>query len=478
LDLPSIICLAVLTIGLFRPIRFLLAASWALAALGSLALVPTELTGGTSLVAGTVGTLFVVLKVLSLPGGLPGMIEGSFNFRRLGLLAIFTLVAVIGAIILPVAFKGTVDVFPMRSMRFFLTPEPLAPTAANFTQSAYLVISFLVAASYSWLARRPRFVDDFGWAVVIGAIAIGVTGLADIVTKRLGIADALSVFRTASYAFATEAEVQGFQRTIGLMPEASAFGSHAAFHFSLLLFTRDMYAPSIRARVVLPLIAACGALAVLSTSSTAYVALGVTIALFLLDCVRGLLFGAAIDRSRKLRELAFVVVTLIVLFLAAMFFDQTRDSLHSVFDEMILQKTQSASYIQRSSWTQTALEAWLATGGFGVGVGSVRTSNFFANTLASTGFLGFGLFVVFLVRVFTSAAPQADRRLSELVKGSKLTLFPAFVGAALAGTTPDYGGAIAALFGIIVGASALNYSRLRTASRPLSSSQERAPLLR
>jgi hypothetical protein len=438
--------------------------------------MPTELTGGTSVLIGTVGVLFIVLKLLIVPGGLSGMINGLLDLRRLGILSIFTIVAIIGAIILPEAFRGTVDVYPMRATQLGSPPGPLAPTTANFTQSAYLIVSLLVAAGYCCLARRRRFVDDFGWAMIVGAIAVVLTGLLDIVTSRLGMGDALSVFRTASYSFLTAAEVQGVRRTVGLMPEASSFGALATFYFSLLLFTRDMYAPSIRSRIVLPLVAACGAFAVLSTSSTAYVALGVTIALFLLDDARGLFFGGAVGRSRKLRELAFVVVALTFMFLGAMFFDETRNTLYSIFDEMILQKTQSASYIERSAWTRVAFEAWLTTDGLGVGVGSVRTSNFFANILASTGFLGFGLFGLFLLRIFT-LRPPADRRLAELLRGSKLTLVPTLFGAAVAGTTPDYGGMIAALFGIIVGAAAFNHYKLRMARLPASSWQDQTTIL-
>jgi hypothetical protein len=164
------------------------------------------------------------------------------------------------------------------------------------------------------------------------------------------------------------------------------------------------------------------------------------------------------------------------MFLGAMFFDETRNTLYSIFDQMILQKTQTASYIERSAWTRVAFEAWLTTDGLGVGVGSVRTSNFFANILASTGFLGFGLFGLFLLRIFT-LRPPADRRLAELLRGSKLTLVPTLFGAAVAGTTPDYGGMIAALFGIIVGAAAFNHYKLRMARLPASSWQDQTTIL-
>ena len=175
--------------------------------------------------------------------------------------------------------------------------------------------------------------------------------------------------------------------------------------------------------------------------------------------------------------MVIVVTTTTVLFIAAMFFDQTRDTLYSILDQMVLQKTQSASYIERSSWTRVALEAWEATGGLGVGAGSVRTSNLFANILASTGFLGFGLFIIFLIKIFISAPPTNNRRLSELVKGSKLALIPSLAGAALAGTTPDYGSTNAALFGVIAGATALNYSRTRMASvrKPLWQDRPASP---
>jgi hypothetical protein len=142
-------------------------------------------------------------------------------------------------------------------------------------------------------------------------------------------------------------------------------------------------------------------------------------------------------------------------------FEAQRDFIVRIVDSAVFKKTESDSYIERSAWSRQAWEAFLASGGIGVGVGSVRTSNFFINILASTGVFGFALFALFLLRVGIAAVHGGQSQPRELVRGAKLALIVIFTGLFFVGTVPDYGLLTASLFGVIVGVTLSSRDRLR-----------------
>lgn len=61
------------------------------------------------------------------------------------------------------------------------------------------------------------------------------------------------------------------------------------------------------------------------------------------------------------------------------------DALSNMVDTVVFQKTSSESYIERSGWTRYGWKAFLATEGWGVGLGSARTSNWYVSILSNTG---------------------------------------------------------------------------------------------
>lgn len=451
-----VLFVGVLLIGLALPAGTLLAISWAMLAFGAMTILPTEWTGGVSLLVGNAAALCVVIKACLQRDGAAGLARAAVDMRRLGVLALFTAFAVVGAIWLPRLFAGDLMVFSMQTA--FKGRTLLEPTSANLTQSFYLLLSFATAAAYAALARSPRFVDDIGRAFIAGAGCFVVTGVLDIAASGVGATKALDVFRTAGYAYLVEVEMAGVRRTVGLMPEASTFGFYAVFWAGLLLFTRRIYARRARNFVVFPLIAACAALAILSTSSTAYAGLVVLGAMHVLDTVRRLFDRRTGDRVGVARELAVQFAVAVLALVVVMALDGTREMLLRLVDEVVVQKSRSDSYEERAAWTSQAIEALGATHGLGVGVGSLRTSNYVVNVLATTGWIGLGLFAAFLALVaLARPARDGDPRVGELGRGAKLILVPNFAMATLSATTPDYGVAVAALFGIIVEVTSIQW---------------------
>ncbi|CAL4869856.1 hypothetical protein MMA231_04148 (plasmid) [Asticcacaulis sp. MM231] len=453
LNIPSLLCLAFLGFALFKPTKWLLIAAFALPAFGSLAILPPALTGGISLLVGAAAFMFLLAKVMMTPGGFSGVVRNAMTLKYMGLLTLFTIVAVIGAFTLPKIFIGDVYVIPLRPSGRFLIAEPLQPTSGNLTQSAYLVISFLTAAVFAHLTKTKDFARDFSWAIIAGGAVTAATGLMDLVTSMVGMGDMLDIFRNASYAFMTEGEISGVRRVVGLMPEASAFGTVAVTNFALLLFGRNLFSQEMRNKVVMPLALLCGALAGLSTSSTAYVALMVVVAVYFWTNFRRLNIGTTEEKRQALGEFTALAGFALLGLILILSFEETRNTLFSLVDTMILKKTQSASFTERSSWNEWAMNAFYGTYGMGVGVGGVRTSDFFINILASTGVIGAFFFGCFLIKIVFAKTRMADPQLLELIRTSKLTLIPILVMQLLVGTIPDYGVVTGALFGVIIGAA-------------------------
>lgn len=467
INIPSLLCLAFLVVALFRPMRWLFIAAFALPAFGSLAVLPPNLTGGISLLVDSAAFMFLIAKVFFTPGGADVFWRDGFALRRMGLLLLFTIVAVIGAMTLPKAFIGQVYVIPLRPSGKFLIAEPLQPTNGNITQSAYLVISFMTAVAFCGMSRLKGFAEDFGWALIAGGAVTAFTGLLDFGTSLVGHGEILEVFRNASYAFMTEGEISGVRRVVGLMPEASAFGTVAITNFALLLFSRNLYDTKIRNRVVLPLALLCGALAGLSTSSTAYIALMVVCALYCWDASKRLSGEDQAEKRQTLMELTAVAGFGLVALLLILSFEQTRNTLFSLLDTMVFKKTQSESFSERSSWNDWAMKAFTGTFGLGVGAGGVRTSNFFINILSSTGVLGTFFFALFLLKIIRAKAKIDDKPMMEVIHAAKFTMVPILIMQLLVGTIPDYGVVTGALFGIIVGvASAMKPKVRRQRPRP------------
>jgi hypothetical protein len=136
-------------------------------------------------------------------------------------------------------------------------------------------------------------------------------------------------------------------------------------------------------------------------------------------------------------------------------------------DAVVFQKSESESYAERRMWNQMGMDAFFATDGLGVGLGSARSSNWFVAILSNTGVIGGALLASFIARVFLQRGPS-EPRAAELVAALKLSLLPGFVMAGLTGLSPDFGVANGATFGLI--------TSLASATRlPLSKSVSLAP---
>jgi len=301
-NVATILTLGLIAVCFLRRDNALLYLAFVLLAFGSFSIVP----GGTTVLAASAAFLLLTVKVFTRPGAVNEAMRAT-RLSVMGLLVAFMALAVVWAMIVPRVSGSNIFVYPM-AVGVTSFPTRLQPTSANLNQSVYQVISCAVALGFYILARAPRFPEIFLRAVLWGAAAVIVTGLADMIGPHIGLAKVLDLFRTASYTFLNGVEVLGVTRVVGLMPEASSFGALAVSFGAIVLFCRNAYEASLKPWA-LGLGIGCLAFAALSTSSAGMLALAVTLALLCADLGSRLIVERSADKRQAFNE-AMVLATL------------------------------------------------------------------------------------------------------------------------------------------------------------------------
>lgn len=416
-------------------------------AFGTLLMVPGDAVGGVNLLAQSFCALFIIAKLLLEPRIVARIIELALDLQKLGCLGIFLVWSLFTAYVMPRIFEGGVNVIPLTAV--VPDPQPLVPTTANFTQSAYLTLSTLLVFVCAAAGNREFFIY-FLRAVLLGSFALVLTGFLDLFTQGTQI---LAPFRNANYALMTDVEMMGSKRVVGLMPEASSYGSACLSLLSILVFLRHDFEEKLRKAAVPILIAGLSLMTILSTSSGGYVGLGALAGVYAGDLLLHLRTTDRAKMRRLILEIIFLASSAVVLLGIAVLRPSLFDPMSDLFDAVILQKSTSASFIERSGWTRYAWDAFLNTDGWGVGLGSARSSNWYVSILSNTGFLGAGFLSVFFIQLFLRRSTPQNRSPEASLRGLKLSVVPGLVTAALAGTTPDFGVQNAVIFGLITSLS-------------------------
>jgi hypothetical protein len=416
---------------------------------GALTMAPAGLTGGLNLPAQTICAAILIVKIFLRSNNLNLALRHGFDVRKLGLLGFFLVYVVFTAIIYPRFFRGDVMLY---SLNAAVAESPVHPTSANFTQTLYLLTSIGIAFAFAVAARNPAFRELYLRTVLIAAVLLVASGVINLTLNAVGELSLLEPFHNASYASLDTVQLAGQYRVVGLMPEASAYGGATCTVLSFLVFNyRYFKLPN--KRVLLPgLILLLGSMTVLSTSSTGYLGLIVLIGLAAGRIVFNLLLIPIRSHSRLRKTTYLVLFLMTVLMLLVLFGPLLFSKYQDLLNTVLFKKTTSSSYQERTRWSVAGLHAFYSTYGIGVGVGSVRTSNWFVNILASTGVFGVFLFFAFALRLFIPFRgrnwPDENRGFSNSLK---LCLIPAAIMVGVSGTTPDPGVWVMSVFGLLYG---------------------------
>jgi hypothetical protein len=413
----------------------------------SLALLPTG-SIGMSILPQSMFAVVLNLKVL-VPQFLPlsPKLLTALQLRNLGCLALFLLVGIVATVIMPKLFVGDVVVIPMKQLN---GPDLLSTTLQNFTQFGYVTLSVATVFAVTLMADGPSFMKTLQLGVLAGSIVCITTGLIDLAAASAGMESLLQPFRTADYAYLTEVAVAGQKRVVGFTPEASAYGPICVDFAAAILLPRSLFAEGRQQALAATVGVGLLVMAVLSTSSAAYLGLSVLGLAYAFNWTRRTL-SPHVDQGGLLWELliglGIIAGVLFVLITRADLFDP----LLNLVDELIFKKPLTSSYYERSLWNTTAWESVYRTWGLGIGLGSTRTSSWFAAIVSSTGLIGAAFMAIFLLQTFAKGSIRRIARSSELLTGLKLSLLPALAMLAVDSPGPDFGLWIAVIFGGITG---------------------------
>lgn len=415
---------------------------------GMLQMIPS---GGVNFLPGSICAGLLAVKILLQPGNLVRAANLVVDPARAGLFAAFIVYALATCFVLPRMFAGQIVIVPING----IGANFVTPSTANVTQPLYFLLSFLTTLTVAVAISNRTFERQYLRAVLAGGAAIVLTGLVDIVLYRTGHSGLLDVFKTASYRNLTDSEVAGAKRVVGLTPEASAYGALCIGALTTLVFLRPFYEDRAR-RLYVPLMSvALVVMALLSTSSNAYLGLTVFVALYGLDGLVRLASVYPVLKEGLWLEFTLLACGLLAVLAVVVFAPELLAPVQQVFDMMVLKKSASASFAERSLWNRIGLQAFFDSGAMGVGLGSMRTSNWFISILGSTGLIGAVLLFGFIAYLlFWPNRPTSPRR-GQMLRAVRFALLPTLVMSAMGGTIPDIGVHTSSLYGLLLGLRAL-----------------------
>jgi hypothetical protein len=445
--------------GLFqRDARFLIYLLFACFSFGTLAVIPTTMTGGLSILAASMTAMLLYAKILTRPAALNRLVSNALSLRRLGLLTLFWLVTVVVTLFAPHIFAGQIDVSPMKGERF-MQVSPVEPTNQNLSQLLYITLSIVGVFVFTEICGTAAMRQTCLKALCLGALVLLISGVIDMASQYVPLEPLLEQFRTAEYAYMTADEVLNLKRIVGLHSEASAFGAMNVYFAPALYFLRHAFDDPTYRRVYAPaLIGGCVVFAIMSTSSASYVGVAVFGAVAGADWLLraggflGARAGSAVRWEALLAAVALLVVALTILVRPQLF-----DPAVEMVDQLIFQKSGSSSFEERTFWTDMALSAAIESGGIGVGAGTARSSNQLVAVIAGSGFLGAALYVAFLLQTFLRPTRTAAARY--IVHGVRCAYAPAFAVGFLVGTIMDFGLPAAFTFGLATAAAIADNAR-------------------
>ncbi len=454
-----------------RPVALFL--FFAVIPFGSLSVIPMEATGGLTVLPRMIVGPVLALRILMGPGGLADSWAALTHVRRLGLLSLFMLIAVIVTLFAPRMFVGGVEIVGLSSTQV----QFLAPTGTNFSQLIYLFTSYVMVLALFLAMKTARDRQRVVMALLLGGAITVLTGLLDLATHGTGLLDP---FRTASYSMLVGQEILGAQRIVGLMPEASAFSAVCVFFGATLYFLRSGIVLDRRwSAVYMAVVAANLLLAAFSTASTGLLGLAAFGLIVGVDWVRRLFSERShAERARVFRHFSLAGAALLVVAILMLLRPDVFRPLVEMVDTMVFQKTASDSFSERSMWNRVSLQALVETYGLGVGVGSTRASSWPIAVLSSTGVLGGLVMGLFLLQRFTLGGDALDENDRRLLIGAKQALIVVLVPGAVSGTLVDFGALNAVLFAMTaaLGASHLADSPRGRRRASLPSPRRRGPL--
>ncbi|WP_411035881.1 hypothetical protein [Shinella sp. BYT-45] len=435
--IPVILFWVLLLIGMASRGPFIFYLLFASMSFGSLAVIPPELTQGLSFTPPPIVALAIIFIYAGGASGLSRILDIALRPSQCLLLFLFWIVAVWVTLFMPRIFAGLVTIIPMR-LEETTSGIPLYPTQQNISQLMYLTISIVTVFACALAFRSASTRQHVLSALCVGGVMVVLTGMIDLA----GLGPYLDMFRTAKYAYLTDVDIADVKRIVGLMPEASTYGSLAvSFLSAIYFFRRAIVKPWLRLYAAPCLIVLLTLFALLSTSSAAYAGMGVFGCVAALEWFWRLLAArkGSVAREGLVAEFWAIVLGFGAIYVLALTYPALFDPFIKLVDTIIFQKTSSDSFEERSMWTAVSLQALLDTWGLGVGMGATRASNGIVAVFSNTGIVGGLLYYGFMLQTFLRRAQPGDATAAAILNAVRFYMPPVLIMATLVGTSADFG---------------------------------------
>ncbi|MBP2276034.1 hypothetical protein [Sphingomonas sp. PL20] len=421
------------------PMRVALYLFFASLAFGSFNTIPGTIT----LIPYAICAPLLTLKILTNGANTEVLIDALLNWRRLGLLTAFFVVAMVVTLTAPVLFAGV----PTMGLNTGLV-TPLGFSSGNVTQPLYLLISISITISIYMLMIDATGREMLAEGLLLGGVIFCISGVLDIIFTGTNF---LAPLRTATYTLMADNEIAGMHRVIGFNNEASAYGGTTLCLAAILLFVRPARAVGgWLAHAELPLAGALVVFTILSTSSGAYVGVCVLCILWVGSVAYHALFANNVaEKQSSVSDIALVGIVFALCMIVVLIRPHILDAAYQAFDTIVLQKKTTSSYLERSNWNRVSLEGMAQTFGYGVGVGSTRASSWPVALISGAGVLGAALMAAFIARCVLTPTPPGKTSVRRMAAGARIALLVCAIPAAGASTSVDYGFASAILFAIM-----------------------------
>ena len=365
-----------------------------------------------------------------------------------------------GALLFPRLFSGAtyVNSIGLTAAGFAFVPTPLGPASGNLTQTIYFAGDLAVfAIAYAW-AQDKQGHQAFLRALIVYAAGNIMFALADILTFWTGTGYLLDFMRNAAYTMHNETVVYDLKRIVGSFTEASSF-AYASIgvprrHAQPLARRRQTVghaAPDSGNRYPADPVHVVDGLRRHAHCSWRHVRRG--------DAANDLRPGAP-------QTVAFILFTPLLMGGAALILLQ-RPGLYEVVaryaDVLVLDKSNSASAIERAEWNANALRNFFDTYGLGVGVGSARASSFPLAVLANLGVFGALTYGIFLATILCrGVTPVMSDESAATYVAARWSCFALLVASSLSGALIDLGLPFFIMAGFVSAEQAKNMSRSRS----------------
>lgn len=363
-----------------------------------------------------------------------GYVLGSM--RPIWVLCCLMVYAVLGSLLFPRLFAGQTTVFVVPEGSLGITETMLAPTSGNITQPAYFALGGLIAIALSILLLRKGRMEQVRLGFLFWCGLHTGMGLLDLMSKLAGAGDVLAPIRTANYAMLTNINEGGFVRIAGAQAEASAFASASLACLAFLY----VYWRKTKERVALWLTLTLLCLLLLCTSSTGYAGL------MMLSAGVSVSMAWATLRNRiqtnDVLIVASLAVAVFIVLATVLFNEKFFDPVLDLIDRTILSKGSSGSAQERTYWNMKSLQAFVDTGGFGIGFGSSRASSWLIAVLSQLGVIGsvmMAVLVVVVLRGLGGLRRYVDPATDALVSSVRAGAFGSLVAGSLVSGTADPG---------------------------------------